>query len=58
MTDLDRLLPRLRRAVLRGYELGLYAMLLAMLAGAAIAAAEADDAQCGNSLSSPEVINR
>jgi hypothetical protein len=64
MTDLDRFFLRLRRAVLRCYEVGLYAMLLVMLAAvtfaAASAAAEADDegAQCGNSQSSPAVRNR
>lgn len=64
MTDLDRFLLRVRRAVLRCYEAGLYAMLLAMLAAvgfaAASAAAEAQDdsVQCGNIQSNPAVMNR
>jgi hypothetical protein len=64
MTDLDRFLLRLRRAALRCYEAGLYAMLLAMLAAVSFAAASAaadtedESTQCGNIQSSPAVMNR
>lgn len=64
MSDLDRFFLRLRRAVLRCYEAGLYAMLLAMVAAASFAAAttaaDADDdaIQCGNIQSSPAVMER
>jgi hypothetical protein len=58
----SRFALRLRRSVLRGYELALYALLLAMVLGVVLPPApheKDDDAlQCGNIQSSPRVITR
>lgn len=58
MTDLQRLLLRLRRRAVRSYELLLYALLLAVTFAVAHAAAAgaADDVQCGQIQSSTPVI--
>jgi hypothetical protein len=61
MPDLSRFFVRLRRRVLQAYDALLYAMLLALAAGALIpASAQAPDepVHCGNIQSSAVVINR
>jgi hypothetical protein len=62
MTPFSRFALRLRRTVLRWYEIGLYALLLAMALSLALPAApsEAEEAplQCGNIQSSPMVSIR
>lgn len=56
----QRLLLRLRRRAVHCYELVLYALLLALALAVAHAAASAagDEAQCGNTQSSVDVIAR
>jgi hypothetical protein len=62
MTPLARLFLRLRHRVLRWYELGLCAALLAMTLAVALPsfASDAEDAsvQCGNIQSSTVVMHR
>ena len=60
MTPFSRFLLRLRRRVVHGYELLLYALLLSLALGVGLAAspAGASDDQCGNIHSSPSVITR
>ena len=56
----SRFLVRLRDRALYGYELLLYAFLLALAFGVGLAAspAAAEDVQCGNIQSKPHVIIR
>jgi hypothetical protein len=57
MTDLPRFLLRLRRRAVHWYELFLYALLLALAIGVALAASPAgDEAQCGSIPSSTGVM--
>jgi hypothetical protein len=62
MTPFSRLAWRLRRHLLRCYELGLYVLLLAMMLAVALPALSADtpdeSVQCGNIQSSAVVITR
>jgi hypothetical protein len=62
MIDAQRLLLRLRRRILQCYDILLYAMLLALAAGALIPASAQDPPQepayCGNIQSSAAVITR
>ena len=62
MIDVPRLLLRLRRRVLQCYDLLLYAMLIALAAGALVPAASQeagdDPVHCGNSQGSAVVITR
>ncbi len=62
MTPFSRFALRLRRTLLRWYEIGLYALLLAMAFSLALPAApwEAEEGapQCGNIQSSPIVSTR
>lgn len=62
MTKFSRFAWRVRQRALRWYEIGLYALLLAMALAVALPAAssEAEDvpAQCGNIQSSPTVMTR
>ena len=59
MSNGARFLLRLKRRAMRGYELLLYALLLALaLAVAHAAAAGGEDAQCGQIQSSTPVIAR
>jgi hypothetical protein len=61
MTDHQRWLHRLRLRALQYYEYLLYAMLLALAGGVALAAAppaQDDSAQCGNIQSSAAVMTR
>lgn len=63
MTALSRFTFRLQRRLLRMYEFGLYALLLAMILAVAwpmlFSEASADEAdQCGNIHSSAVVISR
>jgi hypothetical protein len=62
MIDAHRLLLRLRRRILQCYDILLYAMLLALAAGALLPASAQDAAQepayCGNIQSSAVVIAR
>ena len=62
MPDLSRFFVRLRRRVLQAYDALLYAMLLALAAGALIPASVQDPPEepvhCGNIQSSAVVINR
>jgi len=62
MKPISRLVVRLRQQALRCYEIGLYALLLAMAAAVAmpVSSAEAEDApvQCGNIQSSAVVMAR
>jgi hypothetical protein len=59
MTRTHRFFLRLRQRAVHGYELLLYALLLALAFGAALAAspAGAEDAQCGNIQSSTVVMS-
>lgn len=58
MTPIDRFLLRLRRRLLRGYELLLYALLLALAGGTVLAAASGagPDTHCGSIHSTMGVI--
>ena len=62
MPDLSRFFVRLRRRILQAYDALLYAMLLALAAGALIPASAQDPPQepayCGNIQSSAVVISR
>jgi hypothetical protein len=60
MTPIHRFFMRLRDRALRGYELLLYAFLLALAFGVGLASspAAAEDAQCGNIQSKPQVMTR
>jgi hypothetical protein len=62
MPDVSRFLVRLRRRILQAYDALLYAMLLALAAGALIPASAQDPAEdppyCGNIQSSTVVITR
>ena len=60
MNDSSRFFLRLRQRALRGYELLLYAFLLALAFGVGLAASPvaAEDGQCGNIQSSPHVMTR
>lgn len=62
MSPFSRFLLRLRRHLLRGYELGMFALLLAVafaaLAPMAGAGAGEPQAQCGNIQSSATVMHR
>ena len=60
MTPKHRFLLRLRQHALRGYELLLYAFLLALAFSVGLAASPvaAEDVQCGNIQSKPQVITR
>ena len=59
MGDGSRFLLRLRQRAVRGYEWLLYALLLALLFGVGLASSTpAEEVQCGNIQSSPEVITR
>jgi hypothetical protein len=62
MTDTQRVFFRLRQRALRCYELLLYALVLALAGGVALAGSSAqrpDDAvQCGSAHSSTGVITR
>ena len=60
MTPTSRFLLRLRQRALSGYELLLYALLLAFVfaVGLASSPAGAEDVQCGNIQSSAVVITR
>ena len=60
MTPTHRFFLRLRQRAVRGYELLLYAFLLALAFGVGLAASPvaAEDTQCGNIQSRPDVITR
>jgi hypothetical protein len=62
MPDLSRFFVRLRRRILQAYDALLYAMLLALAAGALIPAPAQDPpeepAQCGNIQTSGVVMTR
>jgi hypothetical protein len=62
MTKFSRFAWRLRRRALRGYEIALYGLLVAMALATALPAAsfetEEAPAQCGNIQSSPTVMTR
>ena len=60
MSPFSRFLLRLRRHLLRGYELGMSALLLAVAfaALAPLAGAGEPEAQCGNIQSSATVMQR
>lgn len=61
MTSTQRLFQRLRERAVRGYELLLYAFLLALMFSVALAVPPAlgeEPAQCGNSHSSTGVYTR
>ena len=62
MTDLSRFALRLRRRALRCYELGMFAMLVALALSAGLPASGAPAApaaaQCGNIQSSTVVMQR
>ena len=63
MTDFSRLALRLRRRALRCYEIGMFAMLIALAAAAAMPPSESADAlaaaaHCGNIQSSTVVMQR
>jgi hypothetical protein len=62
MTDRPRFSLRLRQRALRCYELGLYAVLVAMALAVALPAAaldtDDDSPQCGKAQSSAVVMNR
>lgn len=62
MTDRPRFSLRLRNRALRCYEVGLYAVLVAMTVAVGLPAAALDvdteAAQCGNAQSSALVMNR
>lgn len=59
MTPISRFLLRARQRALRGYELLLYAFLLALAFGVGFASSSAaEEVQCGNIQSSPHVITR
>ena len=59
MSDGSRFLLRLRQRALRSYEWLLYALLLALLfAVGLVSSTAAEEAQCGNIQSSPEVMTR
>jgi len=60
MTPTHRFFLRLHDRAMRGYELLLYAFLLALAFGVGLAASPvaAEDVQCGNIQSKPQVITR
>jgi hypothetical protein len=63
MPDLSRFFVRLRRRILQAYDALLYAMLLALAAGALIPSSAQDPppeepAQCGNIQSSAVVMTK